>query len=299
VRELAPDVLHSHGYKANILLGPTPRRWRGPMLATLHGWTSTRRFSRMWLYEQLDQWALRHLDAVVVVARHMLDLPALRGVNASRRWVIENGIPPLAARLDDLNNRGAPPLPRPLVEFTARKPTLIAIGRLSPEKGFTLLVEAFAQARAQSSAAHQLLIVGEGQQRKLLAHRVATLGLSDAVRLAGYVEGADRLLQHAAGFVVSSLTEGLPLVLLEAMQWRVPILATSVGGIPELLNKERRGRLAAPNDLGALSQGLRGMMSPDAGAFEQGVAAAHAAVSQHYTSARMADQYLSAYAEIA
>ena len=83
VRALAPDVLHSHGYKANILLGPIPRRRRGAMLATLHGWTNTRRFSRMWLYEHLDRLALRRLDAVVVVARHMLALRALQGVAAS------------------------------------------------------------------------------------------------------------------------------------------------------------------------------------------------------------------------
>ena len=79
----------------------------------------------------------------------------------------------------------------------------------------------------------------------MLANRIAVLGLSAAVCLGGYVEGADRLLAHAAGFVMSSLTEGMPLVLLEAMQWRVPILATSVGAIPELLDEGRRGRLAA------------------------------------------------------
>src|SRR5882672_7695783 len=261
VRALAPDVLHSHGYKANILLGPIPRRRRGAMLATLHGWTNTRRFSRMWLYEHLDRLALRRLDAVVVVARHMLALRALQGVAASRRRVIENGIPPLAARLDDLAARGAAPLPAALVEFTACQPTLIAIARLSPEKGFMLLLEAFARARAQTAAGHQLLIIGEGPQRKLLANRIAALGLSGAVRLGGYVDGADRLFEHAPGFVMSSLTEGMPLVLLEAMQWRVPILATSVGAIPELLDEGRRGRLAAPNDVAALTLGLQSMMS--------------------------------------
>jgi len=299
VRAVAPDVLHSHGYKANILLGPVPRRRRGAMLATLHGWTNRRRLSRMWLYEHLDRLALRRLDAVVVVARHMLALRALQGVAASRRHVIENGIPSLTARLDDLAARAAAPLPAALVEFTARRPTLIAIGRLSPEKGFMLLLEAFARARAQSAATHQLLIVGAGPQRELLANRIVALGLSGAVCIGGYVDGADRLLEHAAGFVMSSLTEGMPVVLLEAMQWRVPILATAVGAIPELLDEERRGRLVAPNDLAALTQGLQDMMSHSAGAAEESVAAAHAAVSQRYTTARMADEYFGAYGAIA
>ena len=296
---LAPDIVHSHGYKPNILLAPVPRRRRGAMLATLHGWTNTRRFSRMWLYEHLDRLALRRLDAVVVVARHMLALRALRGVAVSRRRVIENGIPPLAARLDDLVARGAAPLPAALLEFTARQPTLIAIGRLSPEKGFTLLLEAFGRARTQTATAHQLLIVGEGPQRELLANRIATLGLSGAVCLGGYVDGADRLLEHAVGFVMSSLTEGMPLVLLEAMQWCVPILATSVGAIPELLDGGRRGRLVPPDDLGTLTEGLQGMMSVGGSAAERGVAAARAAVSQGYTTARMADEYFGVYGAIA
>jgi glycosyltransferase involved in cell wall biosynthesis len=113
------------------------------------------------------------------------------------------------------------------------------------------------------------------------------------------VDGAERLLEHGAGFVMSSLTEGMPLVLLEAMQWRVPILAAAVGAIPELLDEGRCGQLVAANDLAALTNALQAMLSAARGAFDQQVAAAHARVSQRYTAARMADEYLSAYAAIA
>ncbi len=102
-----------------------------------------------------------------------------------------------------------------------------------------------------------------------------------------------------AGFVMSSITEGMPLVLLEAMQWRAPILATSVGAIPELLDQGRRGRLVAPSDLLALTEGLQNMMSAGGSAAEQGVAAARAAVLQRFTSVRMVDEYLGAYWAIA
>jgi glycosyltransferase involved in cell wall biosynthesis len=297
VHEVAPDVLHSHGYKPNILLGLLPRRLRGPMLTTLHGWTGARAFSALWLYERLDRLSLRRIDSVVVVSHHMLKLSALRGVPASRRHVIENGIPPREVRLADLGARGAAPLPLELVEFSARQPTLIAIGRLSPEKGFTLLLEAFARARSQSAQIHQLLIVGEGPERQVLANRVAALRMTGIVRLAGYVDGADRLLAGAAGFVMSSLTEGMPLVLLEAMQWRVPILATAVGAISELLDEGRRGRVVAPNDLAALTQGLQGLMSGGSGA-DYAVGSTSQAMSGRYTSARMAEQYLDAYEAI-
>jgi glycosyltransferase involved in cell wall biosynthesis len=299
VRAHAPAVLHSHGYKANILLGPLPRKQRGPMLTTLHGWTNTRRFTRMWLYEYLDRLALRRLDAVVVVTRRMLQLRALQKVAAPRRFVIENGIPPLAERLNDLTAQGVAALPVDLVEFATCRPTLVAIGRLSAEKGFEMLLEAFAAARGQTGLQHQLLLAGAGPLRELLQRRIGMLGLNQSVRLAGYVAGADRLLGHAAGFVMSSLTEGMPLVLLEAMQWRVPILATSVGAIPQLLENGLRGRLVVANDLAALTQGLQDLMARAPEAPGGAVASAHRAVTEYYSSTRMADEYLSLYGEIA
>jgi glycosyltransferase involved in cell wall biosynthesis len=297
VREVAPDVLHSHGYKPNILLGFLPRRLRGPMLTTLHGWTGAPTFSALWLYERLDRLSLRRIDSVVVVTRSMLELRAFQSVPPSRRHVIENGIPPREVRLADLAARGVAPLPDELVEFTAREPTLVAIGRLSPEKGFMLLLEAFARARSRSGRAYQLLIVGEGPEQQVLANRIAALRLTGIVRLAGYVDGADRLLARAAGFVMSSLTEGLPLVLLEAMQWRVPILATAVGAIPELLDEGRCGRLVAPNDLATLTHGLQSLMSGGSSSAEA-IAAAVPAPSGRYTSTQMAQQYLEAYEAI-
>jgi glycosyltransferase involved in cell wall biosynthesis len=139
-----------------------------------------------------------------------------------------------------------------------------------------------------------LLIVGEGPEQRALANRIAALHLAGSVRLAGYVDGADRLLAGAAGFVMSSLTEGLPLVLLEAMQWHVPIVATAVGAIPDLLDEGRRERVVAPNDLAALALGLQGLMS--GGSFaDDAVGSSSQAMSGRYTSARMALQYLEAY----
>jgi len=294
VRTVAPDILHSHGYKANILLGPLPRRLRGPMLSTLHGWTAARALSALRVYEQLDRLALRRIDVVVVVTRRMLQLPVLQTIPPARRLVIENGIPPLAQRLADLAAAGAAPPPQELVEFVARRPTLVATGRLSPEKGFRLLLEAFAQANVAASGKLQLLIVGEGSERERLARQIATLRLSDSVRLAGYVEGADRLLAHAAGFVMSSLTEGMPLVLLEAMQWRVPILATAVGAIPEILEEGQRGLLVPPGDVARLADGLLRIANTGR-AFPNAAGTADRAAAEPYNSARMAERYLSAY----
>ena len=289
-RDLQAQVLHSHGYKANILLGLVPGAARPPAVTTLHGWTSSRGFSRLRLYELLDRRAIGRLEAAVVVARSMLRLPALQALPPPRRHLIENGIPPRATRLADLVVQGVPAPPAALLQFMQRAPTLLAIGRLSAEKNFSQLIAAFAQARSQGGGAPQLLIIGEGPERAALARQIDALGLAPSVQLGGYLAGADRLLGEARGFVMSSLTEGMPLVLMEALQWRVPILATSVGAIPELL-RGGAGQLVPPADLGALTAGLVGLLQASA---PPGAAPADG----HYSSARMAQEYLDLYETI-
>jgi glycosyltransferase involved in cell wall biosynthesis len=292
-RSLQAAVLHSHGYKANILLGPLRRGKRPPMVSTLHGWTASRTLSFLWLYERLDRWALGHVDAVVVVTHAMLKLPALRAA-AGKVHLIENGIPALATRMADLALSGAAEVPRSLVEFTRRRPTMVAIGRLSAEKGFASLIEAFGRANRAHGDAHQLLLVGEGSERAALAQRIAALGLQDHAWLAGYVAGADRLLETAAGFVMSSRTEGMLVVLMEALQWGVPIVATAVGAIPELLQDGRAGELVAPDDVGALTRALAALMARTAAAAVE----PRAGLPGHFSSGRMARDYLRLYEAI-
>ncbi|MBS0377864.1 MAG: glycosyltransferase [Proteobacteria bacterium] len=287
------DVIHSHGYKGNILLGALPRGRRGPMISTLHGWTGAPRFSALWVYERLDRLALRRMDAVVAVGPHMRELSSLRSLKPGHLRVIENGIPSLDRRLQDLRRLGAPPVPEALVGLASSRPTLVAIGRLSAEKGFGALIEAFAVARTECPGAAALVIVGDGPERPALQRLIEQLGLQSDVLLPGYVEGSDRLLENARGFVMSSITEGMPLVLLEALQWRVPILATAVGSIPEVLAGVPNGNLIPASSKPALVAGLQAMImqTPPSNA---GVAADPA----RYSSARMAREYATVYESI-
>jgi glycosyltransferase involved in cell wall biosynthesis len=175
-----------------------------------------------------------------------------------------------------------------------RRPTLVAIGRLSAEKGYADLVTAFAQVNAARGHTHQLLIVGEGPERATLSGLIGALGAADTVMLAGYLEGPDRLLGAAAGFVMNSFTEGMPLVLLEAMQWRVPILASAVGAIPELLGSYVPGTVVAARAPQALAQALEGLLDRPPGPPGQ----AGTGLPAHFASRRMAQDYLRLYAAI-
>ena len=237
--------------------------------------------------------ALGKIDSVVVVTRAMLQLPALRSVAAAKVHLVENGIPALQMRLADLGVSRVSEVPPGLLEFTRRRPTLVAIGRLSAEKGFGDLIAAFGRANAERATHTSCSSWGRVPGRAVLTQLIITSGLQDSVMLAGYLEGADRLLQGAAGFVMSSHTEGMPLVLLEALQWRVPILATAVGAIPELLQHARAGELVPPRDVVALARALSELMSRDPAAYR----AASTGLATH-SSQRMAADYLRLYRAI-
>lgn len=296
VKQARADILHSHGYKADILLGLLPRSLRGPMVTTAHGWTYPPRFTMLWLYQAVDRLCLRRLDKVVLVADHMLAVEAVRSLPAGKSVVIRNGIPSLQERLADQALRGIQAIPDALTQFVRSRPTLVAIGRLSLEKGFNVLLDAFAVA-GRDGPAWQLAIIGEGPQRQALEAQVSQLGLSDRVSLPGYVDCADRVLEGARGFVMSSFTEGLPLALLEAMQWRVPIVATAVGAIPALLNHGSGGLLVAPRDGDALANALRTVMAGEKTLAEK-TDVAFATVTGEYSSTRMSQEYATLYRSI-
>lgn len=240
------DVIHSHGYKGNILFGFMPRALRRlPMVTTLHGWTWTGGMDRMGLYEWLDRLSLRFVDAVVMVndtMRRKIDLPGIH--------VVPNGIP-LAGEAE----RPATPLDPRIVEFCRGGITLGAIGRLSPEKGFDILLDAVREV-AEHHPDIRLVILGEGESRGGLEAKIRELGLTERVLLPGYVPDANRYLPLFRVFVLSSLTEGLPMVILEAMQAGVPIVATRVGGVPEVLGEGAAGKLVPVSDVNRLADGI-------------------------------------------
>lgn len=118
-----------------------------------------------------------------------------------------------------------------------QKPFILAVGRLAPEKGFDFLLSAFARLREKGENV-ALLILGEGPMRETLTQRIRTLKLEDSVHLLGYIEEPSVYYQHATVFALSSRIEGLSMVLLEAMQSGVSIVATQLPSVNELLGDE-------------------------------------------------------------
>jgi len=138
---------------------------------------------------------------------------------------------------------------------------LLFVGRLAEQKGLPILLDALAKVEGAT-----LDIAGDGPERKLLEQRVDELNISDRVKILGYQSQTQvrALLKEADLFVMSSFAEGLPVVLIEAMAAGVPVVATWVAGIPEIVRDEHNGLLVPPGDAKALAQAIRRLLNdPD------------------------------------
>lgn len=291
-RRMKADILHSHGYKGNILFGLIPRRFRRlPIVATLHGWTWTGRLNRMLLYEWLDAVSLRFIDHVVLVNGMMENHHRLKELPDDRKSIINNGT-------DFASDKGpdSASLPTELRDFVERGFTVVGVGRFSPEKGFSSLIGAVADL-IKEGLDLQLLLLGDGGLRGELEGQIKEWGVSDRVLMPGYVDNIHLFLKKCRIFAMPSLTEGLPMALLEAMGAGIPIVASRVGGIPDALGGGEAGVLIEPGDSDALKDALRCIFqAPEK--MKECVALARERVEREYSSRKMAESYLKVYRQV-
>lgn len=169
--------------------------------------------------------------------------------------------------------------PRTLV---AAVPQLVSIGRLTPAKGQVLLIQACAQLRERGVPFH-LTMVGDGPDRGRVESEIAKLRLQEHVTLTGSLTqaGVREALARADAFVLPSLAEGIPVVLMEAMASYVPCISTPVNGIPELIEHGHTGLLATPGDVDSLVTQLK-LLCTDAELRQRMALAAYAKVTSQF-----------------
>lgn len=140
---------------------------------------------------------------------------------------------------------------------------ILTIAELHPRKGLSYLIEAFKKIQEQKTKT-KLVIVGKGPQKAKLEKLIKKLELSDSVILAGHQDEIPQILKSADLFVLPSVKEAFGLVLLEAMAAQLPIIATEVGGIPEIIQNHKSGELVPPQDYEALADKILAVMSNNA-----------------------------------
>ncbi|MBP1632913.1 MAG: putative glycosyltransferase, partial [Acidobacteria bacterium] len=224
-----PEVVHTQLEFAAVLGIPAARRLGLATVATLHTIDEPPPRSRLALHFRAMAWALRRARRVIAVSditrSHYLARARLR---PERVVTIHNGIDPTAFQFG--------PEVRPAVRaewgLEPDAPVLATVAVQREPKGIQHMLAALPQVAAGFPAVRYLL-VGDGPHRAALEQQVADLGLGDRVTFTGAREDVPRLLAAADLFVLPSLTEALPTVLAEAMAAGLPIVATTVGGIPE------------------------------------------------------------------
>ncbi len=252
-RQRQVTVWHAHDYKSNAI-GLLVRRFH-PMrlVSTVHGWV--RHTKRTPLYYWIDRTSLRRYDHVVCVSQDLLDRCHEMGVPPDRLSLIENAIV-----LEDYRRTTSRAAARDRFGVPSDRILLGACGRLSEEKGFDLLIAAVGRL-VRDGFDVGLLIAGEGHLAAALQDQVDAAGLQDRVQLVGFCSDPRDLYQAIDLFVLSSLREGLPNVVLEAMASGVPVLATRVAGIPAVMTDGEQGRVVEPGCSQQLYDGLRSMLN--------------------------------------
>jgi glycosyltransferase involved in cell wall biosynthesis len=249
LRAAACDVLLCHGYKANVLGRVAARRAGVPAVAVSRGWTGENK--KVKLYEWLDRRHLRLMDHVVCVSDGQAEkVRRWCRVPAGRLSVIRNSARLAAFATPDPDARRK--LRAVFPSDTAVSQVVVSAGRLSREKGFGVLLEA-AAGLCRAHPGLGVAVFGEGALRGDLEGRIAGLGLTGRVVLPGFRTDLDALIPAADVFVLPSFTEGLPNVVLEASAAGVPVVATAVGGTPEVVADGETGSLVPPGDPAALA----------------------------------------------
>ncbi len=246
LRALGAGVLSCHGYKADLVGLLAARRVGVPVMAWSHGWTAED--FKVRLYETLDRACLRRMDRVVCVSEKQAVRVRQAGVRPERVSVIRNAI--RAERFDQIDPDGR----RRLGALFPRPPQRIvgSAGRLSPEKGFGVLVEAAAIV-LRSDPDAGFIHFGDGPLRAAITRRIVELGLEGRFVLAGFRDDLERFLPYWDLTVLPSFTEGLPVVVLESYAAGLPVVATAVGGTPEAVADGIDGYLVPPGDPAALA----------------------------------------------
>jgi glycosyltransferase involved in cell wall biosynthesis len=278
-RENQVTIWHAHDYKSNLLGLLVRRRWPMHLVTTVHGWVKFT--SRTPLYYWIDRRCLRRYDRVICVSEDLLQSCIDSGVPADRCVLVENAID-----IDQYRRKLGTDAAKTALGFPPDRVLIGAVGRLSAEKGFDQLISAVADL-VSSGRNVQLVIVGEGDQRQQLEAQIADQPDRSRFQLLGYRPDMRELYQAIDVFALSSLREGLPNVVLEAMAMEVPVVASRVAGVPNLIQHEKNGVLFDVGDRTELTR-LLGMLVDQSALRERLAEAARRTIQTRYSfSVRM------------
>jgi glycosyltransferase involved in cell wall biosynthesis len=228
IRRHRIDIVQTHGYKSNVL-GCALKFFSGTSwIAFSHGYTTESR--KIIYYNRLDQLCYRFSDLAVVVSEPLKQLLLAKGVRAEKIVKLPNAVDVL-----EVARQVEPESLRRSLALPPDGPVIAVVGRLSAEKGQMVFLQALRRIK-DAHAGLKALIIGDGPEKATLLAYCRANGLLDSVIFTGHVHNVGDYYRIMDLLVIPSFSEGLPNVLLEAMAIGLPVVATEVGAIGEVLD---------------------------------------------------------------
>ena len=291
IRELATrtkaDIVHAHGYKADIYVYFALRASAVPLVSTCHTWYDNNLL--VTLYGMADRLVLRNYAAVVAVSEEVKQRLLTAGVREDRIHLVRNGIDlrPFDNALPSLRNNLS----------ADQSLTVGLVGRLAIEKGVDIFLHAAARVLAASPST-KFVVVGEGPDRDKLESLIDELKIRKSVSMLGRRNDMPSVFASLDIMASASRQEGLPIAILEGMASRLPIIATAVGAVPTVVFDGRTGVLVPPENPELLASAIVNLLRNPA---EQKLlgAAGRKLIEDEFSAQRMTDDYLRVYEEAA
>jgi glycosyltransferase involved in cell wall biosynthesis len=250
LKEHNVDILHCHAHKATVygtisaMLAKTP-----VVIAHVHGLGRSHNFKR----KLMNFLLFRKINRIIPVAESVKK-DVLKNnwfLSENKFFVLENSVDYERFAVVSIPKKDA----RQMLEVPSDAFVFGTVGRLAPTKGLSYMIEAFAKVKQQMPSSH-LVLLGDGRCKAELQNQAVSTSYQDSIHFLGRRENIPQLLKGIDVFVLASIAEGLPRVILEAMAAGVPCIATQVGGIPEIINTENVGIWVPPANADALAEAM-------------------------------------------
>jgi glycosyltransferase involved in cell wall biosynthesis len=283
MRSQGIDLVHSHGAKAALIARPAALVAGVPAsVYTVHNSV----FNEKWpswknglatTIEHILSWPTDCIVTVSNALRH--EIMTREKINRSKIKVIYNGISLNSLHFTpNISQWNLPP----------RRTVVGTVARMAPQKGLSVLLQAAEQLLRKYRNIH-FILAGDGPLKDSLMEQVRSLSMENRFTFTGAVNNISTIYAAMDIFVLSSLTEGLPLSLLEAMAFSLPVVASAVGGVPEVIEHGVSGLLVAPGNATELAHGIAYLLDNPGRAGEMGKKA-HQRVVQHFDASKMVEQ---------
>lgn len=259
LRKEKVDLLCTHGFKSTVTGWWACRKVRIPVIAFSRGYTAEN--IKISFYEWLERRVLRSMNGVICVSEGQKCQLNTFGIYNTMSWVVHNAVS------INKNNKNLSRIDKDLRQsvfnrlgLSNNSTMVVSAGRLSPEKGHCFLIEAISMLGKNANDTY-FVFCGEGVCKKELERQAQKLKVADRCRFVGFRRDLDEIFRVMDFMILPSLTEGLPNVVLEAFANKKTVVATAVGGVPEIVEDGVNGILVPPGHSELLAEGIETLLA--------------------------------------